>query len=81
MAGNILLKAGRGVKLSSFEQRRDEIIAEADRIFGDPEKATRWLSKPKSFLDEMTPLDALKTASGYAKIKEMLIRIEYGMIG
>jgi putative toxin-antitoxin system antitoxin component (TIGR02293 family) len=68
-------------RLRIAEERRDAIVAEAERIFGDPAKAHRWLSKPKWFLDEKTPIDVIDTASGFEKVKEMLVRIEYGMIG
>jgi putative toxin-antitoxin system antitoxin component (TIGR02293 family) len=61
--------------------RRDALIAEADRVFGDPDKARRWLSKPKWFLHKKTPFDVLETTSGYETIEGMLIRIEHGMIG
>ena len=63
------------------EQRRAAIIVEAERIFGDPEKAKRWLSKPKYNLDGKTPLDVIETDGGAKLVQSMLVRIEYGMIG
>lgn len=65
----------------AVEQRQAAIIAEAERIFGDPAKAHRWLSKPKAHLDGKTPLDVIGTEIGAMLVQSMLVRIEYGMIG
>jgi uncharacterized protein (DUF2384 family) len=60
---------------------KKELIRYAQTVFGDPEKADRWLSKPKWFLDGETPLRVINVSSGRQKVQEMLVRIEYGMIG
>ena len=58
-----------------------ELLRYAETVFGDRDKAKRWLSKPKAFLDGKAPLGVMDTPSGCEKIDEMLVRIEYGMIG
>lgn len=55
------------------------IYSLALRVFGNPEKARRWLSKPKVRFDEQTPLSMLRTDSGGRKVEEMLIQIDEGM--
>ncbi len=58
-----------------------ELIRYAETVFGDADKAERWLSKPKVFLDGKTPKGVIDSPSDREKIDEMLVRIEYGMIG
>jgi putative toxin-antitoxin system antitoxin component (TIGR02293 family) len=55
------------------------VYALAVRVFGNPEKARRWLSKPKMRFDEQTPLAMLRTDLGGRQVEEMLIQIDEGM--
>ena len=50
----------------------------AERVFGDREKAARWLSKPNEDLASAKPLDLLRSALGARDVEEELIRIEEG---
>jgi len=52
----------------------------AVRVFGNPEKARRWLSKPKMRFDEQTPLAMLRTDLGGRQVEEMLFQIDEGMV-
>jgi putative toxin-antitoxin system antitoxin component (TIGR02293 family) len=49
------------------------------QVFGNPEKARRWLSKPKRQFDERTPLTMMRTEVGGRGVEEMLIQIDEGM--
>ena len=51
----------------------------AVKIFGDPEKAKRWLTKPKIRFEERTPLTMMHTDFGGRQVEEMLIQIDEGM--
>jgi putative toxin-antitoxin system antitoxin component (TIGR02293 family) len=55
------------------------LYALAVKVFGDPEKARRWLSKPKVRFNEQTPLMMLRTDLGGRQVEEMLIQIDEGM--
>lgn len=55
------------------------VYALAVRVFGNPEKARRWLTKPKVRFDEQTPLAMLRTDLGGRQVEEMLIQIDEGM--
>jgi putative toxin-antitoxin system antitoxin component (TIGR02293 family) len=55
------------------------VYALAVRVFGNPEKARRWLSKPKIRFVEQTPLAMLRTDLGGRQVEEMLIQIDEGM--
>jgi putative toxin-antitoxin system antitoxin component (TIGR02293 family) len=59
--------------------RLKRIATEAERVFGDPAKAHRWLRKPKRALNGATPLAFLASEEGARKVEGMLVRIEHGM--
>ena len=59
--------------------RLDRIAEQAERVFGEPEKAQRWLRKPKRELKGETPLAYLASEAGARVVEEMLFRIEHGI--
>ena len=58
---------------------RGRAIAEAKRIFGDVEKAERWLRKPNAKFDGSTPLSLLGVEAGIQAVEESLIQIDHGI--
>lgn len=52
----------------------------AEEVFGDAEKAARWLRKPKRTLEGETPLAFLASETGARTVEEMLTRIDSGII-
>jgi putative toxin-antitoxin system antitoxin component (TIGR02293 family) len=59
--------------------RLKRIAVHAERVFGDPVKAYRWLRKPKRALNGQTPVAYLASEEGARAVEGMLIRIEHGM--
>jgi len=59
--------------------RTARILSLARVVFADPEKALRWLRKPKHALQDKTPLGVLSTDAGARIVEEMLYRIDEGM--
>jgi putative toxin-antitoxin system antitoxin component (TIGR02293 family) len=59
--------------------RLARITALANRVFGNPEKAHRWMRKPKHLLGGRTPVDFLASESGARQVEQMLYRIEHGI--
>lgn len=59
--------------------RLDRIAMQAQHVFGEPEKAQRWLRKAKRELKGETPLAYLSSEAGARVVEEMLFRIEHGM--
>lgn len=55
------------------------ITTMAERTFGDPEKAWRWLRKPKHRFDGRTPIEMLETEAGARLVEEMIIQIDHGI--
>jgi putative toxin-antitoxin system antitoxin component (TIGR02293 family) len=51
----------------------------AVKVFGDPEKAKRWLTKSKMRFEERSPLTMMHTDFGGRMVEEMLIQIDEGM--
>ena len=51
----------------------------ARRVFGDDEKAHRWLRKPKRELSGQTPLAFLASETGARTVEQMLHRIDHGV--
>jgi putative toxin-antitoxin system antitoxin component (TIGR02293 family) len=59
--------------------RLERIAALADRVFGNPDKAHRWLRKPKNLLGGRTPVEFLASESGGRQVEQMLYQIQHGM--
>jgi putative toxin-antitoxin system antitoxin component (TIGR02293 family) len=59
--------------------RLERIAVQAERVFGEPEKAQRWLRKAKRELSGETPLGCLASEAGARVVEEMLFRIEHGI--
>ena len=59
--------------------RLERIAVQAERVFGAPEKAHRWLRKVKRELRGETPLAYLASEAGARVVEEMLFRIEHGI--
>jgi len=55
------------------------ITAMAEQVFGDPERAWRWLRKPKRRFDAKAPLDMLATEAGARLVEEMIVQIDHGI--
>lgn len=64
---------------SDYIFRIAHIISLAEILFGDIEKATRWLSKPKSQFSGKTPFEMLSTTPGTRRVEELLTQGTEGM--
>jgi putative toxin-antitoxin system antitoxin component (TIGR02293 family) len=76
-------RKARGENLSPEETERAlrvaSIIRLAEQVFGNPEKALRWLRHASGRLNDRTPLSLLKTEAGRQTIEEMLWGIDEGV--
>jgi putative toxin-antitoxin system antitoxin component (TIGR02293 family) len=59
--------------------RIGRIIAQADRVFGNPEKVDRWLRRSNPALNGKSPLDVLESEAGAHVVDELLGQIAHGM--
>ena len=60
--------------------RLERIASQAARVFGNADKANRWLRKPKRQLSGETPLAFLGSEAGARAVEDMLLRIEHGIL-
>jgi uncharacterized protein (DUF2384 family) len=54
------------------------ISVHAGEVFANQEKAIHWLHSPNPSLEGKTPLAA---AQDYQEVKDVLVRIEHGVLG
>ncbi|MDN5848308.1 MAG: DUF2384 domain-containing protein [Nitrococcus sp.] len=59
--------------------RLARIVAMAEEVFEDMERAYRWLREPQRGLGERVPLSLLITEAGAREVEDLLGRIEYGI--
>lgn len=59
--------------------RLERIAQQAERVFGTPEKAQRWLRKESRALDGARPIDLMRSETGAHIVEEELHRIDHGM--
>ena len=62
-----------------FFSRREQILTTAKRVFGDRKIAEIWLSKPAFGLGRFAPCSLLAKHQGYVRVRDFLVRIEYGV--
>jgi putative toxin-antitoxin system antitoxin component (TIGR02293 family) len=54
------------------------VLAAAETVYGDRERALAWLRKPHPRLEGRTPLSLLRTDTGSRIVEELLIQIDEG---
>jgi putative toxin-antitoxin system antitoxin component (TIGR02293 family) len=54
------------------------IQALAEDVFGDAEKANRWLRENLAILDGKPPLEVARAESGARVVEQMLAKIDWG---
>jgi putative toxin-antitoxin system antitoxin component (TIGR02293 family) len=55
------------------------ITAMAEQVFGEQERAWRWLRKSKRRFDGKTPVEMLGTEAGARLVEEMIGQIDHGI--
>jgi putative toxin-antitoxin system antitoxin component (TIGR02293 family) len=55
------------------------IAALAEQVFGEAERAWRWLRKPKRRFHGRTPVDMLATEAGARLVEELVFQIDDGI--
>lgn len=77
------MRAGRS-RLSPIVSDRlfriAKVYVQAVEVFEDSAAAQEWLQSPQIGLNNRTPLDLLATEAGAQAVKDLLTRIEHGVI-
>jgi putative toxin-antitoxin system antitoxin component (TIGR02293 family) len=55
------------------------ITALGEQVFGESERAWRWMRKPKSRFGGKTPIEMLATEAGARLVEEMIAQIDDGL--
>ncbi|HMC60511.1 MAG TPA: antitoxin Xre/MbcA/ParS toxin-binding domain-containing protein [Candidatus Solibacter sp.] len=55
------------------------LTAMAEQVFGEPNRAWRWLRKPKDRFDGKSPLGMLATEAGARLVEETIAQIDDGI--
>ncbi len=58
--------------------RMARIASLAEEVFGEDERAGRWLRKPKERFEGRTPLAMAQTDAGARLVEEMLLQLKHG---
>lgn len=56
-----------------------DVAARAIEVFGNREKARRWLDAPLRVLGDKTPISALDSRDGVGRVLDLLGQIEHGV--
>lgn len=59
--------------------RTARLLARAQFVFGDRDKALGWMRQPKRRFQGRAPLEVMETEAGGRLVEEMLIQIDEGM--
>jgi putative toxin-antitoxin system antitoxin component (TIGR02293 family) len=59
--------------------RLQRIASQAERVFGDADKAHRWLRRPQHALGNDAPIAFLASETGARLIEDILVRIDHGI--
>jgi putative toxin-antitoxin system antitoxin component (TIGR02293 family) len=77
------LNKGQDEMLSADESdkalRAARVLALAERVFANRDKALAWMRKPKKRFEGETPMKMLQTEAGARLVEQMLIQLDEGM--
>jgi putative toxin-antitoxin system antitoxin component (TIGR02293 family) len=71
---------GEALSLEESERayRTASVLAVAEVVFGDRDKAQAWMAAPKRRFDGETPMDLIDTELGARLVEETLLQIDEG---
>ncbi len=55
------------------------LVAQAEEVFAEADRAWRWMRKPKQQFQGRAPLELLATEAGARLVEELLVRIDHGL--
>jgi len=66
--------------LGGAHEIESAVLLRALEVFGDSERALKWMREANPALNNDTPLHAIQTDEGRKEVLDILGRIEYGVI-
>lgn len=58
----------------------EQINILATSVLEDADKAVQWLSQPNPATDDRAPIELIGEPQGFERVKNLLLRIEYGVL-
>jgi uncharacterized protein (DUF2384 family) len=71
---------GQWVSAHLPSEQITRILELTREVFGDTEIAEQWLQEPNLATDNNPPITLLGSDEGYARVKTLLERIDYGVL-
>ncbi|MCX4166095.1 MULTISPECIES: antitoxin Xre/MbcA/ParS toxin-binding domain-containing protein [Paraburkholderia] len=82
-SSTILRKISKEERLSGAESDRVArvlyVLEEATQVFEDDALAAEWLQRPHAELGGLKPLEVLDSQPGYDRVRDLLMRITFGV--
>ncbi|QDQ82133.1 DUF2384 domain-containing protein [Paraburkholderia megapolitana] len=82
-SSTILRKISKEERLSGAESDRVArvlyVLEEATQVFEDDALAAEWLQRPHAELGGLRPLEVLDSQPGYDRVRDLLMRITFGV--
>jgi putative toxin-antitoxin system antitoxin component (TIGR02293 family) len=79
LAHRIAQRQSLSLEESDRAVRVARLTAMAEQVFGEPDRAWRWLRKEKRRFEGKTPLEMLATEAGARLVEEMIAQVDDGM--
>lgn len=57
---------------------QSSIFSDAERVFGDKQKAAVWMSQPRAAFGNRSALELASDHAGSQKVREELMRLKHG---
>ena len=64
---------------SEMTERLARVLAAAEYVWDDREKAREWMSKPHRELNGQTPLEVARTELGARRVEDLLDKLYFGL--
>jgi putative toxin-antitoxin system antitoxin component (TIGR02293 family) len=64
---------------SAKTERLARVLAAAEYVWDDREKAREWMSKPHRELNRQTPLEVARTELGARRVEDLLDKLYFGL--
>jgi putative toxin-antitoxin system antitoxin component (TIGR02293 family) len=82
-ASTILRKVSKEERLSGSESDRVArvlyVFEQATEVFEDERLAAEWMQRPHAELGRLKPLEVLDSQPGYDRVRDILMRISFGV--
>lgn len=82
-SSTILRKIAKDERLSGAESDRVArvlyVFEQASEVFDDRRLAAEWIKRPNAALGGLKPLDVLDSQPGYDRVRDLLLRVTFGV--